>query len=266
MYGLDEFILFHKGEVETGIDVDEIELVYKSLKNPRIKKNYLLASAPKHRSKYGSFYIKKNLVTLKDFRVFIKDSSYMTDSEVEGWGWTWNGKWLKKKNVTWEEPFLNASDKLYNDHAEIFPVMQISWNDAFAYTEWLYSKTGKKYRLPFEHEWELLAQYAGFPSILNCFQSNDNNKINTDECYIVSFKEKLIQSNFQLGLLWEWMYEWYKGYDESVFNKDFGSVYKTLRGGSLLSKNVQNTKEFRFRRCPTARSPYYGFRIVLISS
>jgi hypothetical protein len=35
------------------------------------------------------------------------------------------------------------------------PVVNVNWNDVQSYLEWLSRKTGKTYRLPSEHEWEI---------------------------------------------------------------------------------------------------------------
>ena len=38
------------------------------------------------------------------------------------------------------------------------PAIRVSWNEAVAYTKWLSKKTGKKFRLPTEKEWEYAAR------------------------------------------------------------------------------------------------------------
>jgi serine/threonine protein kinase/formylglycine-generating enzyme required for sulfatase activity len=55
-------------------------------------------------------------------------------------------KWLPAGMSTWRDPGFPQED----DH----PVVQIAWNDAVSFCEWLSKKEGKKYRLPTEAEWE----------------------------------------------------------------------------------------------------------------
>jgi formylglycine-generating enzyme required for sulfatase activity/predicted small secreted protein len=57
------------------------------------------------------------------------------------------------------------------------PVINVSWNDATAYTKWLSNQTGKNYRLPTEAEWEYAAR-AGTETKYWWGNEFDKNKAN----------------------------------------------------------------------------------------
>ena len=71
---------------------------------------------------------------------------------------------LSKYEVTFEEYdlFTDATGREQADDRGWgrgrHPVINVSWEDAVAYTHWLSSQTGKNYRLPSEAEWEYAAR------------------------------------------------------------------------------------------------------------
>ncbi len=262
MLDLKDYIYFPEGCIELGIDTSDVDLILTTIPGTKIKREHITASSPRKEVVYKPFYIKKHLISVNSFSRFISETSYVTEAEKEGWGWVWNNKWVKEADVSWKKPFIKENAFYADIYDDSFPVMQTSWNDAFEYTKWLSSIIGKVVRLPYEHEWEIFGNYAGLLSLTNSIV-NENLKVNSDLDFIRLLKLNLDNSKYQLGLLWEWTLNWYNGYNSETVNKDFGNIYKILRGGSLLSENIQKSKEFRFRRCPTARSPYYGFRVVV---
>ncbi|MCA9071361.1 MAG: SUMF1/EgtB/PvdO family nonheme iron enzyme, partial [Planctomycetaceae bacterium] len=86
-------------------------------------------------------------VTRGQFRQFVEATSYKTDAEKDGKG----GKgFIDGRSST---RFLWNTDLEFpqtDDH----PVVNVSWNDAVAFAEWLSNQEGHSYRLPTEAEWE----------------------------------------------------------------------------------------------------------------
>lgn len=253
---MSSFIHIPGGSYKIGIERDILDTLNPSLVSGKIKSMYLQASSPAQEVHVKDFMISEKLVTYDEFREFIESSSYVTESESEGWGWIWENGWRKREGVSWKNPFMTELDTKYR--AGNFPVMQVSWNDAVKYTEWL---TGVKkciFTLPYEVEWEIFAVQCGIKSMMDGGIQSPISVFNSGD-----FLNGLVSSDrFQTGLLWEWTLDWYEGYSGNNGNRDFGHIYKVLRGGSLLSDNIQRSSDFRFRRCPTARSPFYGIRIV----
>ena len=105
---------------------------------------------PRHEVRIGAFYLGVTEVTRGQFRQFVQETKYRTEAERNGkggWGWKEEGNSLKQDpKFTWLNPGFEQTD---GD-----PVVNVSWNDAVAFCEWLARAEGRTYRLPTEAEWE----------------------------------------------------------------------------------------------------------------
>ena len=107
---------------------------------------------PQHRVRITKpFYLGTYHVTRGQFRQFVADTGYKTDAEKGekpgAWGWD-----PDKKEFGFNEKYSwrNAGFEQTDEH----PVVNVSWNDAVAFCQWLSKKESKTYRLPTEAEWE----------------------------------------------------------------------------------------------------------------
>ncbi|MCX7679795.1 MAG: formylglycine-generating enzyme family protein [Spirochaetes bacterium] len=262
-FDADYFFFFDAGEYNIGI---ENSCIPDWIAQTEIKVQYLLASTPLHTRFMPACAISKFLISLYEFSNFIEETNYLTDAEKEGWGWILrDGRWQKMQGLNWKNPFGNIADEFYRAYPHQFPVLQVSWNDAYQYCCWLSHTTKRKIGLPTELLWENFTKKTGFPSIAEvcCDAMHNGITIWDSDCEYLELVKRQIDENGNMptGVFWEWCADWYDSYDGMQKNKDFGTVYKVLRGGTLRSHVLQRTREYRFRRCPTARSPYYGFRI-----
>ena len=129
------------------------------------------------------------------------------------------------------------------------PMVDVSFDDAQAYVIWLSEKTGKKYRLPTEAEWE----YAARAGTQTRYWWGDDIGHNNANCYgcgsewdgkqtalVGSFKANAFGLYDTAGNVWEWTQDcWHDSYqnapqDGSVWlEKDGGNcTRRVVRGGS----------------------------------
>lgn len=101
-----------------------------------------------------AFFIGAYEVTYEQFREFVDDTGYETESErndIGGWGWDAEvNEFVLRSGYTWFDNGLPINDR--------FPITNVSWNDAVRFCEWLSEKEGKTYRLPTEAEWEYVCR------------------------------------------------------------------------------------------------------------
>lgn len=90
-------------------------------------------------------------ITVGQFREFVRASGYQPESVTKGGSSIYDergGVVRDDSQATWEDDYAGhpADDNM--------PVVNVSWNDAKAYVDWLAKHTGKTYRLPSEAEFE----------------------------------------------------------------------------------------------------------------
>jgi formylglycine-generating enzyme required for sulfatase activity len=156
------------------------------------------------------------------------------------------------------------------------PVINVSWHDAKAYTDWLSQKTGKTYRLPTEAQWEYAAR-AGTETDYWWGNSIGSNRAN---CYgncgdsyqytspIGSFAANPFGLHDTAGNVWEWTCSEYTGTyngNETICNNNANdSAYRSLRGGSWGSFPLELRSAYRSGDGPSGRTNYLGFRLSRI--
>jgi formylglycine-generating enzyme required for sulfatase activity len=101
---------------------------------------------PQHRVAIAQFAAGKYDVTRAEWKLFVKDTNRKV---VGGCAWTPSNQELNP-DASWE--------KLGFPQDDTHPVVCVSWADVHDYIGWLTAKTGKKYRLPSESEWEYAAR------------------------------------------------------------------------------------------------------------
>lgn len=209
---------------------------------------------PVHKVTLDSYFIGKYEVTVYQYQIFCTATGRNFPSEPsEDWYFEheYTPKWSWKK-----------------DH----PITNVSWFDAVEYCEWLSEKTGDKYRLPTEAEWEYAAK-GGKKSKGYKYSGNDDPyevswfDETTDEAGTMAVGKK---SPNELGLydmsgnVWEWCSDKYAPYTAAPKKNPrvTSGQFTVVRGGSWYYVDEMSRVTARDGPKPVTTNFNYGFRVV----
>jgi hypothetical protein len=161
---------------------------------------------------------------------------------------------MGKYEVTQEEwESVMGSNPSYFKACPRCPVENVSWNDVQDYIQKLNKLTGKKYRLPYEAEWEYAAKagtnytYAGSDNIDEvAWYSGGKSKT-----HVVGLKKP---NNWGLYDMSGNVFEWCQDLEDSN---------RVLRGGSWRFGPKICIVSYHYSVVPDDRKSYLGFRLVL---
>jgi formylglycine-generating enzyme required for sulfatase activity len=155
------------------------------------------------------------------------------------------------------------------------PVINVSWLDAKAFAAWLTQKTGYKYRLPTEAEWEYAAR-AGTGTTYWWGADIGSGRANCQNCNtgqgrmtlpVGSFKPNAFGLYDTSGNVAEWVEDcWHDDYhaaptDGSAWNQPQCQLH-VLRGGAFDSDATYVSSASRFRYDYDVPYSANGFRVV----
>ena len=183
-----------------------------------------------------------------------------------------DGFWIGKYEVTqgqWKKVMGNNPSLFkYGDN---YPVERVSWYGAQEYMQSLSRRTGLKFRLPTEAEWEYAARsggklekYAGGSNVNAVAWYRVNSGKHT---HSVGTKAPNSLGIYDMsGNVWEWCADWYGKYPSGHVTDPVGpssGSNRVYRGGSWDFNRSLVRSTHRCAAWPGSRSNDIGFRLVL---
>ena len=157
------------------------------------------------------------------------------------------------------------------------PVINVSWNDANAYADWVRRQTGLAYRLPTEAEWEYSAR-AGSSTAFWWGNDKGINNAACDDCGsqfdgiqtapVGSFKANPYGLYDMTGNIYEWVSDCYNdNYEDAPNDGSSWNVgqcnYRVMRGGSWYDISRLIRSASRYRHPANSSRNSWGFRLAL---
>ena len=251
------------------------------------------------------FFLGQHEVTVGQFRRFVEASGYIPESIADGTGgYGYNAAYDPATTVRGDA--FEGRDPRYSwrntgfAQTDAHPVLNVTWNDAFAMAAWLGKREGKTYRLPTEAEWEYacragsstryhLAPGAGTQagndpaSLLTIANTYDTDALHIWKRWkafaqpgsdgyaftapVGSFAPNAFGLHDMLGNAWEWTADWHSdNYYAASPSRDpqgpsEGDV-RVRRGGSWHSWALYARCSYRNWNAPATRYTLVGMRLV----
>ncbi len=257
---------------------------------PQRSRSQTSAEQPQHEVTIAKgFALARAEVTVAEFRAFVRSSGYVPDSDRLGGASVYdeaNGRMQVRSGAGWQDDYAGQRAR-DND-----PVVNVSWNDAHAYAEWLSRHTGKRYRLPTEAEYEY-SERAGTTTTYWWGDGTPKQKVENltgggdrspthrswanafsgyNDGYwgpapVMSFLANPFGLYDMSGNVSEWVVDcWHENYvraptDGSAWVNP-GCGERVIRGGSWGSAPDQDRSSFRQGAAADTRSGRVGFRVA----
>ena len=173
---------------------------------------------------------------------------------------------------------MGSNPSRFSSCGENCPVEQVSWDDIQQYIQKLNQRTGQRYRLPSEAEWEYAARagstgkwsYGSDASQLADYAWYSANSASSKSLtHGVGQKKPNLFGLYDIhGNVWEWTQDYYHDSysgaptDGNAWESGGDQKVRVLRGGSWGSFPAGLRSANRGRGTPDDRNDGYGFRLA----